>query len=262
VIISTRHDSHAKIALEALDAGKHIFVEKPMAINVEDCERIVKKVKETGLGFMVNFNRRYTSMYSDAKAAISGLGPKIITIRMNSPDMKGEYWMMDPEEGGGAVLGEGCHFFDLMTWLTDSDPLSVFARNLRMPQNNQIGKNNIGCTISFEDGSVGNFIYTTLGHRGLGSERVEITVTGASAVIEDMRRLCIWKGSSSITTKRKHYRAEKGYYEILNSFVKGVTQGRDFYSDAIDGAKATLTALAALRSLETGLPEKVATIKG
>lgn len=143
VMICTRHDLHASISIEALNAGKHVFVEKPMAMTKEDCANLVKAVRETRLGFMVNFNRRYSPMYQSAKLATSGKGPKLMSIRMNSPDMTASSWVMDPVEGGGAILGEGCHFFDLMAWFTDSKPVSIFANNLVMPQDALTGKNNV-----------------------------------------------------------------------------------------------------------------------
>jgi polar amino acid transport system substrate-binding protein len=260
IMICTRHDLHASMAIDALNAGKHVFVEKPMAMTKEDCVRLVRVVREAGLGFMVDFNRRYSPMYQLAKAATSGKGPKLISIRINSPDMTNSYWMMDLLEGGGAILGEGCHFFDLMVWFTDSEPVSVFAHNLIQPQDELTSKNNLACTISFEDGSVGNLVYETVGHRGFGSERVEISAGGTTAVVDEVRRLWIWDESASRPKKKKSMKAEKGHYQILNAFVDRVLKGGDFEKEALAGASATLCALAVLKSLETGRPEKVEVI--
>jgi predicted dehydrogenase len=257
VVISTRHDLHASIAIEALNVGKHVFVEKPMAMNREDCASIVQLVRETGLGFMVNFNRRYSPIYQMAKGAISGKGQRLISIRMNSPDITDSSWIMDPIEGGGAILGEGCHFFDLMAWFVEFEPVSIFAQNLSLPQDTLTSESNLTCTISFEDGSVGSLVYETVGNRGLGSERVEISAAGTSVVVEDMKRLWVWGGPGPGVKQKKSWKAEKGYYEILNDFVDGVLKGRNYEKEALAGAKATLCALAALRSVETGLPEKV-----
>lgn len=257
VMICTRHDLHASLAIEALTAGKHVFVEKPMAMTQADSMRIVELVRESGLGFMVNLNRRFSPLYQAAKEKTSDKGPKLISIRMNSPDMTVSSWVNDPVEGGGAVLGEGCHFFDLMAWFADSEPVSIFAHDLGLPQNVQTSRNNIACTVSFENGSVGNLVYETVGHRGLGSERVEISASGTTVVVEDMRRMLTWDGIASWPKNKKSMRAEKGYYQILNTFVDGLFKNRNFEKDAIDGARATLCALAALKSLETGLPQKV-----
>lgn len=261
VLISTRNDLHAAIAIEAMNAGKHVFLEKPMAMTRDECFRLVQAVKETNLGLMVNFNRRYSSMYTIAKEATSGKGPKLISVRMNSPDMTGSYWMMDPVEGGGAVLGEGCHFFDLMAWFADSEPATIFAQNLILQENEQTTKNNIVCAITFKDGSVGNLIYETIGHRGVGSERVEISAGGTTAVVDDMRKMWIWNGSFAYPKKKKRFRADKGYYQLLDVFVEGILKGQNFEDEAKAGAMATLCALAALKSIETGLPEKVEAIQ-
>ena len=261
VLISTRNDLHAPIAIEAMNAGKHVFLEKPMAMTRDDCFRLVQTVKETNLGFMVNFNRRYSSMYTLSKEMTSDKGPKLISIRMNSPDMTGSYWMMDPMEGGGAVLGEGCHFFDLINWFVDSDPVTIFAQNLILQENEQTTKNNIVCTITFKDGSVGNLIYETIGHRGVGSERVEISAGGTTVVVDDMRKMWLWNGYFSHPKKKKSFRADKGYYQMLNVFVERILKGQAFEKEAKSGAMATLCALAALKSIKTGLPEKVEAIQ-
>ena len=257
VIISTRHDLHATITIEALKAGKNVFLEKPMGMTREEGTKIVQLVRETGLGFMVNFNRRYSPIYQTAKAATSGKGPQLISIRMNSPDMTGSYWMMDPLEGGGAILGEGCHFFDLMAWFTNSEPVSVFANKLGLAQDALTSENNIACTISFADGSVGSLVYDTIGNRGLGSERIEISTGGTTVVAEDMKKLWIWNGTSARPKKEKSLKAEKGYYQALEAFVGGIIHGSNAEEQALAGARASLCALAALKSLETNLQERV-----
>jgi len=257
VMICTRNNLHASMAMEALKAGKHVFLEKPMAMTQEDCITLIQIVRRSGKGFIVNFNRRYSPMYKEVKANFMNKGPKLISIRVNSPDMTNSYWMMDPIEGGGAVLGEGCHFFDLMAWLTDSEPVSIFARNLALPQNKTMSQNNLACTISFQDGSVGAFVYGTIGHPSFRSERVEISAGGTTAVIDDFTRLWMWDSSLFKRKKKRHLRADKGYYQLLDTFVDGVFEGQSFEKEAIAGARATMCALAALKSLETGRPEKI-----
>jgi predicted dehydrogenase len=184
----------------------------------------------------------------------------IMNFRMNNPDMKPSYWMMDPGEGGGAVLGEGCHIFDLMAWFAESEPISAFAHRVVFPSDEVSGKNNIACILPFKNGSIGNLIYETIGHNGMGSERAEISANGVTAIVDDMRRLTIWKGSTALFSrprKEKTFVAEKGYYGLLNAFIEGIQEGRSFEADVIAGARATLCALAAIQSLESGQPEKI-----
>jgi len=181
----------------------------------------------------------------------------LISIRMNSPDMTGSYWMMDPLEGGGAILGEGCHFFDLMAWFTNAEPVSVFAKKLGIAQDALTSENNIACTISFDDGSVGSFVYETIGNRGLGSERIEISTGGTTVMAEDMKKLLIWNRTRARPKKEKSWKAEKGYYQALEAFVGGIIDESNSEEQAVAGARASLCALAALKSLETNLPERV-----
>lgn len=255
VFICTRNNTHARIALEALNAGKHVFIEKPAAMTREDCLRLCKAVEKTGLGFAVNYNRRFSPMYGIVREHFKNVHPKVISMRMNSPDMRGNYWMMDPEEGGGAILGEACHFFDLIRWYAGSDPSTVYADGLKDGADGQVRGNNLVCSITFENGSIAGLLYETVGSRDLGSERLEISAAGKSAVVEDIRAMRIYDGMAGI--KRSKFRPEKGYYEILDDFVRGIRAGRSFMEEALNGAKATLCALTALKSAESHVPEPV-----
>jgi predicted dehydrogenase len=261
VMICTRHDSHARIALEALRSGKHVFLEKPMAMTGEDCRRLVQAVRETGLGFQVNFNRRFSPLHDMARKTISGRNPKLISVRMNSPDMTQSYWMMDEREGGGAVLGEGCHFFDLLPWYAESEPVSVFACSLHEPGSRAVGRNKIACTVFFKNGSVGSLVYQTIGGRGLGSERAEISAGGRTVVVEDFKKLRIWNESSYAPERNWRWRPDKGHYANLDSFIGKVKAGANFTDQAVDGARATICALSALESAKTGMPVQIGGIE-
>ncbi|MDD5232435.1 MAG: bi-domain-containing oxidoreductase [Syntrophales bacterium] len=257
VIVCTRHDSHARIAGEALQSGKHVFLEKPMAMTVEDCRMLVRAARDSGLGLQVNFNRRFSPLHCMAREAVSGKEPKLISIRMNSPDMTESYWMTDEKEGGGAVLGEGCHFFDLMAWYAGSEPVSIFARSVREPDSPVISRSNIACTVSFENGSVGSLVYQTIGGRGLGPERTEISACGCTVVVDDFRRICVWNGISHAPHRKWKFRSEKGHYENLDSFIKKIRSGAGFDEEAAAGARATICALSALESVRTELPVRI-----
>lgn len=255
VLICTRNNTHARMALEALEAGKHVFLEKPAAMTREECLRLCEAVEKTGLGFAVNFNRRFSPMYGMVREHFKDLGPRMISMRMNSPDMRGDYWMMDPEEGGGPILGEACHFFDLMRWLAGSDPLTVYADGLKGDADRRLGAGNLVCSVTFGNGSSGSLLYETVGSRDLGSERLEISAAGKSAVVEDMTAMRIYDGLSGV--RRRKLRPEKGYYETLDDFVRAIKEGRSCTEEALNGAKATLCALAALKSVESRVPEPI-----
>src|ERR1039457_7608380 len=124
VIIVSRNQYHAAQALAALRAGKHVFVEKPMALDEDECRALYQAVQETGKQLTVGFNRRFAPLYVPLKEHLARrASPAVINCRINSPAISGSYWMADPAIGG-AILGEACHFVDLMYWMLDAEPVS------------------------------------------------------------------------------------------------------------------------------------------
>src|SRR4029077_20738513 len=163
VVIVTRDQQHAPQALAALRAGKHVFVEKPMALTEDECTALYRAVQESGKQLSVGFNRRYAPSYIRLKEQISKrTAPAVLSCRVNSPGISGSYWMADPATGG-AILGEACHFVDLLYWLLDSEPTEVFAASLPAAIKEPIGQNNLVASFSFADGSIANLTYCTVG---------------------------------------------------------------------------------------------------
>src|SRR5205823_5235663 len=143
VVIASRNQQNAAQPLAALREGKHVFLEKPMALSVEDCGELVNGVPELGgkltIGLIVGFLASYVGL---KKQLIKRSGPAVLNVRVNSPGITGEYWMADPAIGG-AILGEACHFVDLMYWLLESEPLTVSAFSFPIGKKDPIGENNI-----------------------------------------------------------------------------------------------------------------------
>ncbi len=163
VLIASRNPQHASQSLAALRAGKHVFVEKPMALTEAECRDLWQAVEETGKHITVGFNRRFAPYYRALKERLARrTGPAVISCRINSPGISGEYWMADPSIGG-AILGEACHFVDLMYWMLGSEPVRVSAYSLPTGRKDPIGENNVAASFQFADGSVGNL---HLLHRG------------------------------------------------------------------------------------------------
>src|SRR5438876_308243 len=130
VVIANRHQHHAPQALAALRAGKHVFLEKPMALTEEECRSLWKAVDETGRHLAVGFNRRFAPLYREMKRQLGRrTSPAVVSCRVNSPVFSGSHWSADPSIGG-AILGEACHFVDLIYWLLGSEPVSVWAFSL------------------------------------------------------------------------------------------------------------------------------------
>lgn len=240
VIIASRHKDHAAQAIAALDAGKHVFIEKPMAVTIEECRAINSAVESSGKRLMVGFNRRFAPFYAEMKSALKGqTSPIVVSTRMNSPGIQNG-WAAEPAQGG-VVLGEGCHFVDLMYWLTGSEPVSVSASALN--------EHNITATFKFENGSIGSFIYTVIGSESSGGEMVEVFSPGVGLATEDFKTLTVKKKARKRSSK---FFADKGYDEQLASFVESVRSGTETAITVRDGIRATLGCLLMLRSAATG----------
>ncbi|MFN0141450.1 MAG: bi-domain-containing oxidoreductase [Pyrinomonadaceae bacterium] len=244
VIIATRHKDHADQAVDALSAGKHVFIEKPLAVTLDGCRAIYTAVQKSGKRLMVGFNRRFAPDYVEMKKRLAARsGPVVISVRMNSPGIQNG-WAAEADQGG-VVVGEGCHFVDLMYWLLDSEPASVSAQ--------AIDKHNVAATFKFADGSIGNFIYTVVGSDTSGGEMVEVHAPGVVMRSEDFKGLIV-KGKARKRTSR--FFPAKGFEAQLASFVKSLRTGSETAVTVRDGARATLGCLLMLESAETGQPRE------
>ena len=249
VLIVSRNQDHAGQAMAALEAGKHVFVEKPMALTREECAALKATVEKTGLHLTVGFNRRFAPFYVELKNRLRGRsGPAVLNCRVNSPGISGSYWMADPSIGG-AILGEACHFVDLLYWLLDSEPLEVTAFSLPTGRQEPIGENNLVASFHFADGSIANLTYCTLGSRTSGGERVEGFAQGVGVVTEDFKKLGIHTGMRRGSSR---WWAEKGYAAQMTEFLDGIRQGRQPNVNVDDGARATIGCLCMLESAHAG----------
>jgi len=251
VLIVSRNTQHATQALLALQAGKHVFLEKPMALTIDECRQLYRAASETGKHLTIGFNRRYSPSYLGLKRQLTHrTGPAVLNLRVNSPGIAGDYWMADPANGG-AILGECCHFVDLVYWLLDSEPVLVSAWSLPAGKKDPIGENNLVASFRFADDSVANLTYCTVGSRTSGGERVEAYASGMGAIAEDFKRLTL-RGNRVST--RSSWFAEKGYAEHLLAFFDEIRGGRSPEVNVRDGARATIVCLRMLESARTMAP--------
>lgn len=249
VLIASRHQHHFKQALAALEAGKHVFLEKPMALTEEECRRLYQAVNETGRQLTVGFNRRFAPFYLEQKKQLARrTGPAVIQCRINSPYMAGNFWAADPEIGG-AILSEACHFVDLMYWLLQSEPVEVSAFSLPVGNTDPIGENNIAANFRFADGSIGSLTYCTVGSKTSAGERVEVFAQGVGLATEDFKHLTIKAGARQTRTR---WWAEKGYRAQMESFMDGLRSGQPPAINVRDGARSTLGCLRLLESARNG----------
>jgi predicted dehydrogenase len=249
VLIASRNQDHAAQALAALESGKHAFVEKPMALTREESEALRGAVANTGLQLTVGFNRRFAPFYIELKKRLKGrTGPAVLNCRVNSPGISGTYWMADPAIGG-AILGEACHFVDLLYWLLESEPLEVTAFSLPTGRQEPIGENNLVASFRFADGSIANLTYCTVGSRTSGGERVEGFAQGIGVLTENFKKLGI---HTIVRRSRSRWWADKGYAAQLAEFLEGIRKGRPPAVTVEDGARATIGCLCLLESARAG----------
>ncbi len=245
VIVATRHKDHGAQVVDALNAGKHVLVEKPMAVTLAECRAIYRAVESSGKQLMVGFNRRFAPFYVEMKRQFSGRSsPLVISTRMNSPGIENG-WAAEAAEGG-VVLGEGSHFVDLMCWVTGSEPTSISAQ--------WFGQHDLVASLKFADGSIGSFIYTVVGSESSGGELVEAFAPGVAVSTEDFKKLTIKKKSRA---NRSKFFADKGYREQLEAFVRAIRTGEPAGADVLDGTRATLGCLLMLESARTGGPQEI-----
>jgi predicted dehydrogenase/threonine dehydrogenase-like Zn-dependent dehydrogenase len=248
VLITSRNQHHAPQALAALRAGKHVFVEKPMALTEAECRELVSAVSETRRVLSVGFNRRFAPYYVGLKKQLARrAGPAVLDCRVNSTGIAGSYWMADPAIGG-AILGEACHFVDLMHWLLDAEPVRVAGFCLPVGRAEPIGQNNVAGIFEFSDGSVANLTYSTVGIREAAGERVEAFASGIRASTENFMRLATHAG---LRPQRRRLFPEKGYGAQLEAFLASVRNGTEPPVSVIDGARATLGCLRLLDACRT-----------
>jgi len=251
IVILTRNQHHASQALAALNAGKHVFVEKPMALTIDECHALNQAVAETGKQLTVGFNRRFAPFYVEQKRQLSRRStPAVLNCRVNSPGISGSYWMADPKIGG-AILGGGCHIINIMYWLLQSEPVSVSAYCLPTGSDDPVGVNNMTASFLFADGSVGNLTYCTVGTATSGGERVEAFAPGLAIATDDFKRLTI---SGSSKRSRSRLWPEKGYAEQMKEFIESIRTSRTPEVTVRDGARATVACLRMLESAQNRVP--------
>jgi predicted dehydrogenase len=255
VLITTRNQLHASQAVAALRAGKHVFVEKPMAISEAECRLVHEAARESGRHLAVGFNRRFAPDYITlASALATRTSPAVLSARVNSPGIAGGYWMADPAIGG-AILGEATHFADLFYWLLRSEPAVVSAYSLPTHQKDPVGLNNLVASFRFEDGSVASLVYCTTGHaQSGGGERVEVFAPGIGAFTEDFRRVGLHGPRGG---RRPRLFAAKGYGAQLTSFFATIRGEAEPQVTVLDGIRSTMMCLNILEAAATGEPRTV-----
>jgi predicted dehydrogenase len=225
--IFTRHHLHAGLTAKALRNGKHVFCEKPLALREAELADVEKAWKAAQRGeprmLMVGFNRRFAPLVAPIRRMIVESGePPVLTVRVNAGALPRGHWTQDPEQGGGRILGEACHFVDLLTYLAGALPVRVYASGA--PAFGVDTEDNFAATIEFTNGAVGSLVYTSAGDRAFPKERIEVFCGERVAVLEDFRSAEIWrKGNRRVWNSR--LAQDKGHRAVWELFISALEKG-------------------------------------
>lgn len=224
VFCATQHDLHSKFVIESIKAGKPVYVEKPLAINLDELKEIDKLVEEKSAQVMVGFNRRFSKPFVDTKKFFSQKkSPMSLFYRVNAGYIPKTHWAQRPEQGG-RIIGEACHFIDCMVFLTDALPLSIYATSLSIADNDMRNRDNIHLHIKFSDGSVGTILYLANGDKSLSKEYCETFCEGSSAIMNDFRTLDLFRNGKLVQNK---YDGRKGHKEEVIATVEAIKHGEE-----------------------------------
>ena len=248
IAILTRHDTHADLIVKALKAGKHVFVEKPLAVTSDQLSVISKQLQKTDNCLLtVGFNRRFSPLAQSLSSFLSNRNePLYAHYRINAGYIPLNHWTQDQAIGGGRIIGEGCHFVDFITFLVGAAPVSVSAHALS--DNGKYREDNVSMTFTFPDGSVGVVDYLANGDKSFPKERVEVFCGGQIAVLEDFRSLQMTKDGKKKEVKLAAQ--DKGQKNEMEIFTKAIREGGEPpipYEQLIGVTRSTFAAVESLR---------------
>jgi len=249
IAILTRHDLHAQQAIAAMQAGKHVYVEKPLALDRDSLAEVLTVQCDTERRLMIGFNRRFAPMIQQMCAFFSDRQrPLIATCRVNAGLIAADHWTQDPTIGGGRIIGEACHFVDLLTFLVGALPIRVYAAALPsgLPTPDEVT-----ITLHFADDSLGTIVYSANGDRGLGKERIEMLGDGKVAVLDDYRALTLMHNGKRIT-RREWLRPDKGHRAEWLALADAVQHGKPTPITIAEIEAVHLATFAVLDSLRSG----------
>jgi predicted dehydrogenase len=261
IAICTRHSVHARQVVAAIQAGKHVFCEKPLALNEEQLASVVRAYEKQlpARLLLVGYNRRFAPLAQRLKAFLGGLvEPLVMHYRVNAGFIPRDHWTQDLEQGGGRILGEVCHFVDFLSFLCGQPVVSASASVL--PDAGRYANDNLAATLRFADGSIGTIVYTANGDKSFSKERVEVFAQGRVAVLDDFRELeTVREGKRA--TARSRLRIDKGHRGEWIAFGEAIRKGRPSPISFSEIVNSTLATFALARAGSDGMPIEVDTGK-
>lgn len=244
VFIATRHDTHAQYVLDSLNAGKNVYTEKPLCLTLEEMQRIQEACQSSGRGVMIGFNRRFAPATQAIKKVV-GSGKMAMLYRVNAGYIPSSSWIQDVKVGGGRIVGEVCHFIDLMTYMCGSLPCKVMASAM---EDNEGHNDTVNIIVEFTNGSTGTIAYYANGAKSLPKEYFEVYASGTVGIIHDFRKHEIY---GKKVTKGSTSAQDKGQKSMLHAFFTSLAGGElpipmnEIFAD-------TTATFAVLKSLQEG----------
>jgi predicted dehydrogenase len=245
VFILTRHDLHAEYTIQALQQGKNVFVEKPLAVNEKQLEEITQTLKNSKSSLMVGYNRRFSPYVQKIKEYLIPGTPANIIYRVNAGNIPKDSWVHDVKEGGGRIIGEVCHFVDLLMYFTDSIPIKLYATT-------GAAYDDIAVNIEFTNSTVGTIIYSSYGDGSFPKERIEIFSGGRIAILDDFRSCEVFTGGKKIVGERG--KVKKGYEEEIEAFFNSLHNACPSPIPINELLLGTLTTISIIASVSRGTP--------
>lgn len=246
VLITTRHDAHARLCIEALRAGKHVFMEKPLALNQEELDEIIEVYEQSGKTLTVGFNRRFSPFVQDVKKQLGNSNSLINVIAtMNAGEIPDNHWVQDMTIGGGRIIGEACHLIDLITYLSGSLVESVVMNAMeKKPAENT---DNASILLKYKNGSTGVINYFANGNKSYSKERIEVYSQGKTMIIDNFRKSEYFGTKSSGMSRSQ----DKGHSEQFRLFLERLRNGGEAIIPIEEIINTSRVSLAAMESLKT-----------
>lgn len=224
VVITTRHNSHSAFACQALSENKHVFVEKPLALTSAEIENVQQAYEQSNSTLMLGFNRRFSPHIQKMKALLDTVvAPKSFVMVMNAGAIPADHWTQDPHVGGGRIIGEACHFIDLMRFFVGRPITSIQARSMGQNDAEAVTHDKAAILLGFKDGSFGTIHYLANGGASFPKERVEVFTAGRTLQLDNFRTLrgFNWPGFRKLSTMRQ----DKGQTHCVEAFINNIKNG-------------------------------------
>jgi predicted dehydrogenase/NADPH:quinone reductase-like Zn-dependent oxidoreductase len=256
VAIVTRHNSHARYVIDALKAGKHVFVEKPLCLSTDELDQIIEtynsalSTRNSALNLMIGFNRRFAPQIVKMKSLLEAVKqPKSFIMTMNAGAIPADTWIQDLEVGGGRIIGEACHYVDLMRYLAGAEIVSVMARRMGDHPAVEVSEDKAAITLGFADGSFGTIHYLANGGKAFPKERIEVFTGDGVLQLDNFRKL---KGYGWNNFKKMNLmRQDKGQEACAAAFLKSIQCGKPApipFDELIEVSRTTIDVAQQLRN--------------